>query len=41
VTLGRRSGLLKQAREFLGASHGCWGPNRQVVSPRGRPGSRL
>src|SRR5260370_7121390 len=28
-------GLLEEAHEFLGASHGGWVPNRQLVGPRG------
>ena len=41
ATLGRGIGLLEQAREFLGASHRCWVPNRQVIWPRGTPWERF
>ena len=37
VTWGGEIGLLEKAREFQGASHGCWVSNRQVVWPRGTP----
>jgi hypothetical protein len=32
AALGRRVGLLEEAREFLGSGHRSWVPKKQVVS---------
>src|SRR5262245_52826839 len=34
ATLGGGSGLLEEASQFLGACHGCWVLNRQVIGHR-------
>src|SRR5262249_28231965 len=34
AALGGGSGLLEETSQFLGACHGCWVPNRQVIGQR-------
>ena len=43
AALGRRVGLLEEAREFLGSGHRCWVPNKQVVIGQGmqRGGAKI